>query len=377
MRIGIHAHLLHSGESYRNAGISQYIRYLLTALQTEAHDHELIAFVNSGFSEPGLLPNTRIIQSRAPGESAWRRMLFEQMSLPLLTARLRLDVLHGTAFALPIAGTCPGVVSVMDVGFLRFSDKHLSANRRYLTAISKASARRAKRIIGISKATAEDCISLLGAPRDRVRIVYCGVDHEIYRPQPAADVAAFRTAKGLPDRFALFVGTLEPRKNLWSLLRAFSKARKNGLEQDLVVVGGAGWLFEDMLRRVRDEGLDDGVRFVGYASTDEMSLWYAAAEYFVYPSLLEGFGLPVAEAMACGTPVITSNVSSLPEVGGDAVEYVTPTDVEDIATRLSEVGGDADKRSRMRCAGLDRASGFRWDEAARQTLAVYEEARAL
>lgn len=375
MRIGIHAHLLHSGESYRNAGISQYIRHLLTAMQTEAQDHELIAFVNSGFNEPDLLPNTRIIQARAPGESAWRRVLFEQLSLPLIATRLRLDVLHGTAFALPIAGTCPSVVSVMDVGFLRFSDKHLSANRRYLSAISKASVRRARRVIGISQATVDDCVSLLGASSDRVRVVYCGVDHAVYRPQPASDVAAFRASKGLPDRFALFVGTLEPRKNLWSLLRAFSKARAKGLEQELVVVGGTGWLFEDLLRRVHEEGLDGGVRFVGYAGNDEMPLWYSAAEFFVYPSLLEGFGLPVAEAMACGTPVITSNVSSLPEVGGDAVAYVTPTDVDDIANRLVEVGGDAAKRDQMRRAGMERASGFRWDIAARETLAIYEEAR--
>lgn len=374
MRIGIHAHLLHSGESYRNAGISQYIRKLVTALQTEAHDHELIAFVSSGFTEPGLFSNSRIIQSRDHGTSPWKRILFEQISLPVMARRLRLDVLHGTAFALPLASTCPGVVSVMDVGFLRFSDKHLSANRRYLAAISRASVRRARRIIGISQATADDCISLLGASPDRVRTVYCGVDHNLYRPQPASELAAFRAAKELPDRFALFVGTLEPRKNLWTLLKAYSRARTRGLEQPLVVVGGTGWLYEDTLRRLKEEGLDDGVRFVGYADNNEMPLWYAASEFFVYPSLLEGFGLPVAEAMACGTPVITSNVSSLPEVGGNAVAYVTPTDVDQITQRLIEVGGDAERRKAMACAGIERASRFRWDEAARQTLAVYEEA---
>jgi glycosyltransferase involved in cell wall biosynthesis len=373
LRIGFHAYLLNSGDSYRNAGISQYIRQLLTAMQAEITGHDVTAFVNGGFSERDLFPNTRIVQASGFGDKPLDRILFEQYTLPIAARRLKLDVLHGTAFALPLMLPCAGVVSIHDVSFRWFRDAHHSSNRRYLSAISRLSVRRAKRIIAVSQATADDCVSLLGADRERVRVVYCGVD-PFYHPRPAADVAAFRAVKGLTDPYILFVGTLEPRKNLGNLLKAFAQARKRGLKHRLVVVGGAGWMYEDMLRRVREDGLDDGVAFAGFAPAEEMPLWYGAADAFVYPSLLEGFGLPVAEAMACGTPVITSNTSSMPEVGGAAAAYATPTSVDEIADRLLEVANNVDCRAAMSAAGLKQAARFSWDKAARETMAVYAEA---
>jgi glycosyltransferase involved in cell wall biosynthesis len=373
VRIGFHAHLLYSGDNYRNAGISQYTRQLLSAMQPYLTGHELTAFVNSGFSEARDFPATRFVSSVSTGDSPLQRILFEQLTLPLLCRRLRIDVLHGLAFALPLALACPGVVTVHDVGFMRYSDKHRGTNRRYLTAISKASARRARRVIAVSHATAEDCVQLLGARKERVRVVHCGVSPD-YFPRDEADVTRFRCAHGLDAPFLLCVGTLEPRKNLWNLLQAFNLARQQGLRHRLKVVGGTGWMYEDMLGRAKEQGLDEAVDFVGFAPAAEMPLWYQAADIFIYPSLLEGFGLPVAEAMASGVPVITSNVSSLPEVGGDAAFYVDPTSVENIAAGMISLAADKDRQKEMRAAGLERVKQFSWDIAARKTLEIYEEA---
>ncbi|MFO7740761.1 MAG: glycosyltransferase family 1 protein, partial [Anaerolineae bacterium] len=187
-------------------------------------------------------------------------------------------------------------------------------------------------------------------------------------------VEAFRSRRQLPDRFALFVGTLEPRKNLDRLIEAFSRIRPG--DAKLVLVGGKGWLYEDLFGQVEALNLSDSVTFAGYVRSEELPLWYNAASAFAYPSLYEGFGMPVTEAQACGTPVLTSKTSSLPEAAGEAALLVDPYDVEAIADGLARILHDHTLREALRERGLTHARAFDWSRTARQTVRAYRRALA-
>jgi glycosyltransferase involved in cell wall biosynthesis len=231
-------------------------------------------------------------------------------------------------------------------------------------------------VIAISENTRRDVIQHLGVPADRVQTVYCGVDPTL-RPAAASEVQAFRQQKGLPDRFILFVGTIQPRKNLARLVEAFGELTGGRGQLDdvhLVVAGSRGWLFEEVFARVEKLGLQERVHFVGYIPAAEKSLWYNASSCFCFPSLYEGFGLPVLEAMACGVPVVASDSSSLPEVVGDAGLTVPPTDTGALSEALHAVLADPTLHQELSAKGLARAHSFSWTKAARETAAVYRHA---
>jgi glycosyltransferase involved in cell wall biosynthesis len=185
-------------------------------------------------------------------------------------------------------------------------------------------------------------------------------------------VDAFREERQLPDRFILFVGTLEPRKNVANLIQAYAQLPPD--RPPLMLIGGKGWLYDEIYERIEALNLSDEIHFVGYVPLDDLPWWYNAAELFVYPSLYEGFGLPPLEAMACGTPVITSSSSSLPEVVGQAGVLVDPNDSQMLAEAMQHVLVDTDARTRMKAAGVERAKGFSWEQTARHTLGSYRQA---
>jgi glycosyltransferase involved in cell wall biosynthesis len=232
-------------------------------------------------------------------------------------------------------------------------------------------------VIAISESTRQDVIARLGVPPERVQTVYCGVD-PCFVPMPADEVAAFRQRKGLPERFVLFLGTIEPRKNVRRLINAFAQLLTSSPRETsdlyLVVAGGKGWLSEPVFARVEELGLKDRVHFPGYVPEAEKALWYSAATCFCYPSLYEGFGLPPLEAMACGLPVITSNASSLPEVVGDAGLTVPPEDPAALSDALHQMVVNPTLRAELAQAGRWRATRFSWAKAARQTVGVYRRA---
>jgi glycosyltransferase involved in cell wall biosynthesis len=243
-----------------------------------------------------------------------------------------------------------------------------------LSLFTALSARRARRVIAISESTKRDVVKLLGVPPDRVYVVYCGVD-DTFRPLPAADVAQFRRERALPDRFILFLGTLEPRKNVKTLVQAYGRWRV--AESDvpkLVVAGGKGWFYDQIFAEVERLGLTGEVIFPGYVMQQELPLWYNASDIFVYPSRYEGFGLPVLEAMTCGTPVVTTNVASLPEVAGDAALLVSPDDEAQLLDAMRRASSDGSLRQEMVTKGLARAADFTWARTARQTLDAYDRA---
>jgi glycosyltransferase involved in cell wall biosynthesis len=218
-------------------------------------------------------------------------------------------------------------------------------------------------------------ITFFGVPGERVVVVPNGVA-EAFQPADPAEVADFRRNKGLPEHFILFLGTLEPRKNIVRLLEAYAlwlHERPTGTKDApaLIIAGAKGWFYETIFARVNELGLAEHVIFPGFVPAEELPWWYRAAELFVYPSLFEGFGLPVLEAMACGTPTITSNASSLPEVAGDAALLIDPEDTEGLAGAMAHVLAEPKVAAKMRAAGLRQAARFSWARTAAQTAAVY------
>ena len=371
MHIGLNAHLLSLTETYRGAGINWYIRNLLTHLPRVDHYNRYTVFLSDRrFTSSGLT----LRLSRLPTSRPVVRILWEQTLQPLALRKERVDLLHALAFVVPLFSSCPSVVTIYDLSFLLYPEGFKGYKRFYLGLSTRLSARKARRIIAISKSTKRDVVRLLGVSPDKVDVVYCGTDGA-FRPLPKAEVAAFRSQKGLPERFILFVGTIEPRKNIITLIEAFAKLQTCEPANLKLVIGGAkGWFYEDVFARVEELGLEGEVLFPGYIPASELPLWYNAAELFVYPSLYEGFGLPPLEAMACGTPVVVADTSSLPEVVGEAGVIVNPLDVEGLAEAMRRVLGDEALQQEMKERGLRRAQGFSWAETAQETVQVYRRA---
>jgi glycosyltransferase involved in cell wall biosynthesis len=259
-------------------------------------------------------------------------------------------------------------VTIHDLSFIQFPHLFRPANRLYLTVMTRLSAQRARRFIAVSDHTASESVHLLGIPRARIDVVYHGVDSS-FKPLPKATVEAFRQRMGLPQRFVLCVGTLEPRKNHIRLAEAFARLRYD--DAKLVLVGGRGWLYEELFAKVEALDMSDDIVFAGYVTYEDLPLWYNAATTFAYPSLYEGFGMPVLEAQACGTPVMTSTASSLPEAAGDGALMVDANDVNAIAAGLDRILADEPLRDDLRARGLAHASQFTWAQTARETARVY------
>ncbi len=367
--IGLNAHLLSLAEGYRSAGIASYIYSLLPHLPATATEMECTVFLSE--KRYGGAPGLRLQVSRLPTDRPAVRILWEQALLPLVARREGIDLLHNMAFVGPVASTCPFIVTVHDLSFLFYPHSFRPLRRSYLRLFARISVRRARRVIAVSESTKRDLVETYGISPAKIDVVHNGVDGS-FQPLPSDQVAAFRRQKGLPDRFVLFVGTLEPRKNIVGLLDAYAKLPEG--RPPLVLVGGKGWFYDEIFCRVEALGLNNEVRFAGFVPTEELPLWFNAADLFVYPSMYEGFGLPPLEAMACGTAVITSTTSSLPEVVGQAGQLVDPTDSDALAAAMSKVLGDRDLRREMEAAGLEQAAGFSWGEAARKTVDSYKRA---
>ncbi len=373
--VGINGQLLSGSQSYRSAGVSGYIGQLLAHLPAAAPDLRLTAYVPGGAQVAGgvALQRSEGWDTRSP----WRRILWEQLAVPELVRRQGLDLWHATVNVAPVAGRCPAVVTVHDLSFLRYPEAFPVLQRLYLRTQVLRSLRAARRVIAVSAATGQDVMALAGLPAERIDVVPNGVD-AAFGVAPAAEVAAFRARRGLPERYILHLGTLEPRKNLVRLVRAFGRVRVADLaDVKLVLAGGKGWDYANIYQEVSRLGLEAEVVFAGYVADEELPWWYRGAAVFAYPSLMEGFGLPVLEAMACGVPVVTSNVSALPEVAGEAALLVDPTDEEALAEALRAVLSDGGLARELGVEGRRRAVRYRWERTAEETAAVYRRGLGL
>ncbi len=376
MRIALNAHLLSFAASYRQAGISRLIHGLIYGLQEVDDQNEYDVLVGDRWVPADYVRKARwrVQVSRLPTANPALRILWEQTVLPWLLVRSGADLLHALAFVGPVVRLRPTVVTVYDLSFLLYPAAFHRLNRWYLSAMTPLSVRRARRVIAISESTRSDLVRLTGVPADRIEVVYPGLEPGMGRVSDPDALAQFRRRHGLPDRCILSVGTLEPRKNAETLVRAYAALRAKGaIPHALVLVGARGWRYESVFKAIEESGYAQDIIVPGYVAHEELPFWYSIAELFVYPSLYEGFGLPVLEAMACGVPVITSDVSSLPEVAGDAAVLVQPSR-EALADAISRVARDATLRAEMSEGGLKRAQSFTWERAARQTMDVYRKA---
>jgi glycosyltransferase involved in cell wall biosynthesis len=373
MHVGLNAHLLSLSRSYRSAGINWYIYNLLRYLSGVGDQHRYTVFLGDKEAKQAF-PHMEARTARLPTANPVVRIFWEQTLQPMHLLKEGIDLLHSLAFVQPVFLPIPGIVTIYDLTFMLFPKRIHPLRRLYLGWGAQYSARKARCIIAISASTKRDIVRLLAVPPEKVEVVPCGVDENF---QPIEDPQAldhFRRKRHLPEQMVLFVGTIEPRKNLINLLRGYALLSQRTRVPHLVIGGPKGWRHQEVFSAAEELGLQEHVIFPGYIPQEELPLWYNAAELFIYPSLYEGFGLPPLEAMACGTPVIISNTSSLPEVVGGAGILVNPESAEEISEAMQRLLTDSTLRAEMRRKGVNRSREFSWQKAAQETVRVYEQA---
>jgi len=370
--IGLNAHLLSAQAGYRSAGIHGYIYHTLNALPTVKPDWEYTVLVGEG--QPPDHPQIHVERSHFKTTSPLRRIFWEQMIQPRVLKHLNIDLYHALAFVAPPRLKLPLVVTVYDLTFIRYPEALSRARRLYLQTFTRRTCEQAAAIIAISESTADDIVQLLHIPREKIVVAVPGVSDQ-FQPVDAAAIETFRQQRNLPSRFLLHLGTLEPRKNLVMLLRAYADLPTSIREEvHLVLAGGKGWLYDEIFETVNRLHLQDVVHFPGFVNSVELPLWYNAADALVYPSLFEGWGLPVVEAMASGCPTLVSDISSLPEAAGDTGLRLPPGDVSAWTDAMLLAITDQRWRHNSREAGLSRAYQFTWQATAAATIQAYQRA---
>lgn len=374
MHIAINAHLLAHTNSFRRAGVSNYTEALLHHLGHIDRVNRYTIYTTRGIDSTALdlPPNFHVQPSHLPTINPRIRIPWEQLIAPPLLRLNGAQVFHGVLNVAPLFCPVPSVITIHDLSIFSFPQTFRRHNRMYLTWSTRASARRAARILTVSEYTKQEVVRLLCIPPERVIVTHNACDERFVPPHPD-DLAAFRQREALPEQFILYVGTLEPRKNIPMLLEAYAQIADR-TEAPLIIGGGKGWLYDPIFAKAQSLGLADRIRFVGFIPGEDLPLWYAAATVFVFPSLFEGFGMPLLEAMACGTPVVTTSSSSLPEVAGDAGLIVSPTDAEALGHALLQVLNTPTLRADLRERGLRQVQRFSWHETAERTLQAYHDA---
>jgi len=374
LRIAIDA----SAVPQRMAGAAVYTYQLVRALAALPGDQRLVVFARPGLFDDLAGDRLRVEHVRPMGRAM--RLGWEQALLPLQLRRERIDVLHSPHHHTPVAarlasGRLRRVVTFHDVTFLLLPERYPLIRRLYMSSVTRASARAADAFIAPSQAVRNDVVRKLGLPADRVSVIPEAAA-PAYAPADGAAMASLRQRYGLPNRYLLSVGSLEPGKNRARLIEAYARLHHEGIDVPLMVAGQRAWNYEGDFELVRRLGLDQQVRFLGYVPDEDLPALYSGALLLAFPSLYEGFGLPVLEAMACGTPVLTSNVSATAEVAGDAALLVDPRSVDALTSALGRLLTDDALRAELRRRGLARAAEFSWERTARETLTVYEQAAA-
>jgi glycosyltransferase involved in cell wall biosynthesis len=381
MRIGID----YTAAARQRAGIGRYTRELVGTLlrfvgQDVISSHKYVLFAATGGLEnrgwrleiENLQSLVSDLQFRAvPITDDWLHRLWQRLRLPIPVEAITgpLDIFYSPDFVLPPTrrGTRT-LLTVHDLSFLYHPDAFVPSLREYLERVVPRSVARADRVLADSEATRGDLIAHFGTPPEKVQVLYSGVDPRFRPEREPAEKERLKANYGVEAPYVLSVGTLQPRKNYIRLIKAFANLQPANLQ--LAIAGGRGWLYEDIFAEVEKHG--DRVHILGFVDDADLPALYRNAVLFVFPSLYEGFGLPVLEAMACGTPVVCSNASSLPEVADDAALIVDPFDVDGLAEAMARMLEDAELRREMAVKGLAQAARFTWQKAARQLMDAFE-----
>jgi glycosyltransferase involved in cell wall biosynthesis len=368
MRVAIDTRKLH------DFGIGTYIRNLLRQLARIDRDTEYVLLCRE--ADMGIAaqlgPNFRSVREPSPNYS-----FREQIHVPWVLRRERPDVYHAPHYVLPAAVRCRSVVTIHDCIHLMFP-QYLPNRAAYAYARASmwAAARRSSRILTVSEASKRDILDLFNVRPEKIVVVYNAIDEHFSAAPSDEHVARIRERFQLDHKFVLYVGNIKPHKNLVRLIEAFSQLRRTHDDLKLLIIGDEISKLPALRRAVHSHKLHKYVRFLGYLKDDTLAVLYRLASVFVFPSLYEGFGLPAVEAMASGTPVVTSNVSSLPEVTGDAAVLVDPYDVESIGNGIRRVLDDPQFAEELRLKGLKRAREFSWARSVEKTRRVYREVAA-
>lgn len=357
-------------------GVGRYVDELVPELDRLGVDLVLVTQARDVPYYAGLAPSARVVAAPRAIERRVVRLVWEQVALPALARRVRADVVHSPHYTMPLLTRRPVVVTLHDATFFTTPELHLRSKGVFFRTWTRLAARRAAALVVPSRATRDAVAAQVGVAPERMTVAYHGVDLERFRPTDDAERARVRATLDIGDRaYVAFLGTLEPRKNVPALVRAWVRACAGTTDAPALVLAGArGW--DGTIAAALDAVPDDlVVRAPGYLPLGDLPGFLGGADVLAYPSLGEGFGLPVLEAMACGATVLTTRELSLPEVGGDAVAYCA-TDEADIAARLRDLLDDPDRRATLGAAAVERARSFTWARAAAEHRDAYAAAAA-
>lgn len=361
-----------SAAVHGRAGLGRYARTLAETLVARYPGEIAIFYNRDRAARP--VESLRDVPARTVplGYKPWRMAVWLGQLARLSFRRLLPGAVlyHATEHLLmPLRGV-PTVLTVHDLIYRLFPRHHKRLNYWFLNAAMPLFVARADHIVAISQATKRDLVQHYGIDPEKVTVIYEAAAPR-FQPMSAAAVAAARARYHLPEHFMLHVGTIEPRKNLARVLAALEQLRAEGLDLALVIVGGKGWLYDDFFARLAESPARQAVVLPGYVPDEDLPAVYGAADLVVMASVYEGFGLPVLEGMACGTPVAASRMSSLPELGGDAALYFDPYDVPAMAAVIRRICRESGLAEMLRARGLAQAARFSWEQAADETMALY------
>ncbi|RJQ33525.1 MAG: glycosyltransferase family 1 protein [Actinobacteria bacterium] len=357
----------------QTAGIGRYTKQLVKNLIEIDSNNQYIfySFFGDTKDESAFANKQVITRFRNYPSQSFKTLLFALKTLRIPTDFLvsEANVVHLPDFVLP-APNKPTVLTVPDLTFIRYPEYYTLKNRLYMKSVAAHSINKAKAIITYSKATKNDLVEIFGVANNKITSIYLGVD-EHFKPSTDKEIENIKNKYKLPDRYILSLGTIEPRKNYNRLLGAYLKLKKNTADNtSLVIAGKKGWHCKNFLEKLDNAGKN--VIWLNFVDEADLPALYTSASVFVYPSLYEGFGLPPLEAMACGTPVVCSNTSSLPEVVGDAALQVDPYKTGEIAEAVYKILDGKELADKLSKKGIDRAKQFSWKKTAEQTLEVYK-----
>jgi len=380
MRIGIDARVILNPEKSAPTGVANYVWQLIKNLLEVDQENQYILFFDFKVRDRDVKrfskPNVKVKFFPFSDYKKYMPAAYSEILGMATFARERMDALHTTSplYRVPASYRGKIITTFYDFAPYRVPELFPRLSTAKLKTLYSFAAKKSSRIIAVSESTKKDAADFLKYPAEKITTIYNGIDKRFFGEDGFTrdDV---KKAYGILGKYILFLGTLEPRKNLSRLLEAFAHFKKdfpNSADFQLVVAGKKGWLTEEYFQQAEDLGIADDVIFTGYVGGDELKPLYKNAEFFVMPSLYEGFGQTIVEAMACGAPCLVSKVSSIPEIVGEAALFVDPRDTNGIAKGMAELAGNEELRQSLSATGREQSKKFSWEKCAKETLEVYK-----